>query len=133
MGNFKKNMRAAIFIFALLGLTLTARVMSEVGTNNSLDVCLKDIKAEAHQNLQALSFGLKKNWLEMAQQILASGADAIQSYEDCMKVQPQDALMWVLANCDAKTQACITYAGMAAASVKNAMNTKKMADVITAV
>merc|ERR1712110_26134 len=129
----KQNMRATILIFALLGLTLTAAVSESKGTNNALDTCLKNIKTEAHENLQALNFGLNKNWLDMAKHILTSGADAIESYELCTKVQMQDALDWVSGNCSQAVQTCVMMVGITAVDVQNALKTHDMKDVLTAV
>merc|ERR1712151_1172275 len=120
-------------ILALLGLALTSTVSNLQGTNNALDACLKNIRTEAHENLQAVNFGLNKNWLDMAKHILTSGADAIESYELCTKVQLGDALEWVQGNCSPAVQNCIMYVGLAAANVEQAFKTKDMKDIITAV
>jgi len=119
-------LKTAIFIFAILGFALTA-------TNNSLDTCLKGIKETTHETFQATSSGLTKNWLDMAKQILESGADAIQNYEDCKKVQLQDGLDWVTGNTSPQVQTCITFVGIAAINIKQALATKDMKDIVNAV
>ena len=122
-------MRTAILIFALLGLALC----SIEATNNQADVCLKALKVTTHEVFTSVSNGLSKNWLDMTKYLFETGADAIQNYEDCSKMKTEDLLAWITGNTGVKTQTCIGLAVFVLVDFQQAIKSKEMKDVITAV
>ena len=93
---------------AIIALLITAIVcQAPTPAVNSLDTCLRQVKASMHEAAVATQVGLTKNYLDMAKDLLETGADAIQSYEDCRNVDISAVLAWISTNTSAATQACI--------------------------
>jgi hypothetical protein len=93
---------------AVIALLITAIVcQAPTPAVNTLDTCLKQVKASIHEAAKAAQLGLSKNFLDMAKDLLETGADAIQSYEDCRQVDISAVLKWSSDNTSTETQACI--------------------------
>lgn len=93
---------------AIIALLITAIIcQAPTPAVNTLDTCLKQVKASMHEVAVATQLGLGKNFLDMAKDLLESGADAIQSYEDCRQVDIFAVLKWISDNTSTATQACI--------------------------
>jgi hypothetical protein len=93
---------------AIIALLITAIVcQAPTPAVNTLDTCLKQVKSSMHEAAVATQLGLAKNWLDMAKDALETGADAIQSYEDCRNVDISAVLAWISTNTSAATQACL--------------------------
>jgi hypothetical protein len=93
---------------AIIALLITAIVcQAPIPAVNTLDTCLRQVKASMHEASVATQFGLSKNYLDMAKDLLETGADAIQSYEDCRKVDISAVAAWISVHTSAATQACI--------------------------
>ena len=95
-------MRVAIIF--LLAATIFAQAPVSV---NVFDTCLRDLKVALHQSISSAEYGLQKNYLDMAKLLLESGADFIQTHEDCTQVQATDVLNWVGVHATAAQQACL--------------------------
>jgi hypothetical protein len=122
---------------AIIALLITAIVcQAPTPAVNTLDTCLRQVKASMHEAAVATQFGLSKNYLDMAKDLLETGADAIQSYEDCRQVDISAVLAWISVNTSTATQACIgemvvLYANLQAAVADmkaHASSTKILAD-----
>ena len=64
-------------------------------TDNSFDTCLIGIKGVMIEVLTAAEDGFTKNWLDLAKNLLYSGSDAIQGYQNCMNISQKDWFDWL--------------------------------------
>jgi ABC-type Fe3+ transport system permease subunit len=66
---------------AVIMALLIAAIVCQAPTTavNTLDNCLKQVKASMHEAAVATQLGLSKNFLDMAKDLLETGADATQS------------------------------------------------------
>ena len=96
-------MKVFVLFLALFAITM----QQAPAAVNRLDTCLRTVKATTDLTLRAAQYGLTKNFLDMAKLFLESGADRIQSYEDCKLVVTQDVWEWIAANVSRHGQDCI--------------------------
>ena len=74
--------------------------------------------------MQTLQTGLVKNWQDLAKMALETGANGIQTYEDCAKTEMDDIGEWAFANLDAQTQQCINFGIVVAKDFRDAIKSK---------
>jgi hypothetical protein len=96
-----------VAIIALLITAIVCQAPTPTPAVNTLDTCLRQVKASMHEASVATQFGLSKNYLDMAKDLLETGADAIQSYEDCRQVDISAVVAWISVNTSTATQTCI--------------------------
>ena len=107
---------------AIIALLITAIVcQAPTPAVNSLDTCLRQVKASMHEAAVATQVGLTKNYLDMAKHFLETGADAIQSYEDCRNVDTAAVLAWITTNTSTATQDCLRDMIMLYANLQTAV------------
>ena len=123
-------MRTFILIIAILGLATCFEVNA---TSNQLDSCLKQVKATSHGAFSALQDGLSKNWIDTVKFLFETGAEGVQSYEDCKAVESKDLQDWITGNTSTQTQTCLGMAVMTFDSFKLAIHDKSLKAMVQAV
>ena len=107
---------------AIIALLITAIVcQAPTPAVNTLDTCLRQVKLTIHEDQAATQLGLAKNWLDLVKGSLESGADAIQSYEDCRNVDTAAVLAWITTNTSTATQDCLRDMIMLYANLQTAV------------
>jgi hypothetical protein len=98
-------MKVAFCLAVLLSV-----VLAQSPAVNNFDSCLKQVKTVTRDALATAQLGLKETWLDMVEKLLNTGADAIQTYEDCKAVALPDVMMWIDQHASPAQEKCLSDA-----------------------
>lgn len=93
---------------AIIAFAILISLVHTQAPTASFDTCLKQVKASTHEVLAAAQLGLKGDWLNMVQDALETGADVIQTYEDCKVVVLSDVMMWIDQHASPAQEKCLS-------------------------